>query len=103
VLVDEPHRHGALADRRGDPPHRAAADVADREDPRTGGLEEERLALQRPPGAAVAVLDAHGVEAVAALDGHRRRRVLEAGAELVGLDGRPSASSAPGTPDGKPR
>src|SRR5262249_9222608 len=47
-LVHEGDGHAALADRDGDPLHRAAADVAASEDAGDAGLEEVRVATLSP-------------------------------------------------------
>ena len=60
VLLREPHRHGALADRRRHSLDGVGAHVAGGEDAGQAGLERERQALERPRAAAGPAPDASG-------------------------------------------
>jgi hypothetical protein len=55
--VGEHHGHRPLADGAGDPLGRPVADVARREQPGHARLQGERVAVERPAGGALAVLE----------------------------------------------
>ena len=74
MLMDQPHRHGALAHREGDPLDRAAAHVARREHARQARLQEERLSRKVTPE-------------IAAERGTVQRRARQDKTALVELDG----------------
>src|ERR1700745_3899213 len=57
VLADALHRHGAFGDRTRHPFHRARAEVAGSKYSRSAPLQQKPLALQRPTGQALAILE----------------------------------------------